>query len=107
VAQCLLVAGVDATTIDNDPEMIEAATRFGFKVYHGDGSRLDVLRAAGAAAARMIAICVDDPDMALRMVDLVRAKFPGTSTFVRSYDRRHSLRLPKASISSCATRSSR
>jgi glutathione-regulated potassium-efflux system protein KefB len=31
--------------IDNDPEMIEAATRFGFKVYYGDGSRLDRRRA--------------------------------------------------------------
>jgi len=93
VAQCLLAEGVDVTTIDNDPEMIEAATRFGFKVYYGDGSRLDVLRASGAGAARMIAICVDDPEMALRIVDLVRAEFPGTALFVRSYDRRHSLRL--------------
>jgi monovalent cation:proton antiporter-2 (CPA2) family protein len=93
VAQCLLAEGVDVTTIDNDPEMIQAATRFGFKVYYGDGARLDVLRAAGAGAARMIAICVENPDMALRIVDLVRAEFPGTALFVRSYDRRHSLRL--------------
>ena len=93
VAQCLLAEGVDVTTIDNDPEMIEAATRFGFKVYYGDGARLDVLRAAGAGKARVIALCIDDPDTALRIVDLVRAEFPGTALFVRSYDRRHSLRL--------------
>jgi glutathione-regulated potassium-efflux system protein KefB len=93
VAQCLLAEGVDVTTIDNDPEMIEAATRFGFKVYYGDGARLDVLRAAGAGEARMIAVCIDDPETALRIVDLVRSEFPGTALFVRSYDRRHSLRL--------------
>jgi monovalent cation:proton antiporter-2 (CPA2) family protein len=93
VAQCLLAEGVDVTTIDNDPEMIEAATRFGFKVYYGDGARLDVLRAAGAGEARMVAVCIDDPETALRIVDLVRNEFPGTALFVRSYDRRHSLRL--------------
>jgi monovalent cation:proton antiporter-2 (CPA2) family protein len=93
VAQCFVAEGVDVTAIDNDPEMIEAATRFGFKVYYGDGSRLDVLRAAGADQARIIALCNDDPDMTLRIVDLVRAEFPGTKLYVRSYDRRHSLRL--------------
>jgi glutathione-regulated potassium-efflux system protein KefB len=93
VAQCLVAEGVDVTAIDSDPEMIEAATRFGFKVYYGDGARLDVLRAAGAGSARVIAICVDDPEMALRIVDMVRAEFPGTALFVRAYDRRHSLRL--------------
>ncbi len=93
VAQCLLAEGVDVTTIDNDPEMIAAATRFGFKVYYGDGARLDVLRAAGADKARVIAVCTDNPDMTLRIVDLLRAEFPGTKLYVRSYDRRHSLRL--------------
>jgi monovalent cation:proton antiporter-2 (CPA2) family protein len=93
VAQCLLAQGVDVTAIDNDPEMIQAATRFGFKVYYGDGARLDVLRAAGTANVRMVAICVNDPESALHIVDLVRAEFPGVALFVRAYDRRHSLRL--------------
>ena len=93
VAQCLVAEGVDVTAIDTDPEMIEFATRFGFKLYYGDGSRLDVLRAAGAGAARVVAVCVDDPETTLRIVDLVRAEFPGTVLLVRSYDRRYSLRL--------------
>ena len=93
VAQCLLAQGVDVTAIDNDPEMIQAATRFGFKVYYGDGARLDVLRAAGAGKVRLIALCINDPDTALHIVDLVRSEFPGVALFVRSYDRRHSLRL--------------
>ena len=93
VAQCLLAEGVDVTTIDNDTEALQAATRFGFKVYYGDGERLDVLRAAGAEQARLVALCVDDPETAIRIVDLVRSQFPGTALYVRSYDRRHSLRL--------------
>ena len=98
VSQCLLAESVDAIIIDNDPEMIENAGRFGFRVYYGDGTRLDVLRAAGAGEARVIAICVDARETADRIVALVRAEFPGTLLYVRSYDRRHTLQLIAAGV---------
>jgi len=62
-------------------------------VFYGDGTRLDVLRAAGASNARIVAVCVDNPDTADRIVALIKAEFPGTLLYVRSYDRGHSLRL--------------
>jgi glutathione-regulated potassium-efflux system protein KefB len=93
VSQCLLAEGIDVTTIDKDPGTLESAALFGFKVYYGDGTRLDVLRAAGADDARLIAICIDDREAASRIVDLVRAEFPGTKLYVRSFDRRHTLQL--------------
>src|SRR6185295_7559994 len=93
VSQHLLAAEVDVTAIDVDPEMIQVAARFGFKVYYGDGTRLDVLRAAGLDKARLIAICVDNQDDTSRIVDLTRAEFPGTKIFARSYDRGHTLQL--------------
>ena len=63
--QMLLADGVDVTVIDKDVDRIKAAGRFGFKVYYGDGCRLDVLRAGGAGTARVIAVCVDDRAAAL------------------------------------------
>lgn len=93
VAQCLVAEGVEVTTIDNDAEMIQSAGRFGFKVYYGDGTRLDVLRAAGAADARIVAVCVNNSDVASRIADLVHTEFPGIALYVRSFDRRHSLQL--------------
>jgi glutathione-regulated potassium-efflux system protein KefB len=93
VSQCLLAEGIDVTTIDNDPEMLESAARFGFKVYYGDGTRLDVLRAAGGGDARLIAICIDDPEAASHIVDLAHAEFSGAKLYVRSFDRRHTLQL--------------
>ena len=93
VSQCLLAEAIDVTTIDNDPEMIQDAAGFGFKVYYGDGTRLDVLRAAGAGDARLIAVCIDNREAASRVVDLVHAEFPGTKLYVRSFDRRHTLQL--------------
>jgi glutathione-regulated potassium-efflux system protein KefB len=91
--QCLLAEGLDVTIIDKDPEMIRDAGLFGFKVYYGDGTRLDVLRVAGAGKARIVAICIDDREAASRVVDMVQAEFPGVKTFVRAYDRRHTLQL--------------
>jgi monovalent cation:proton antiporter-2 (CPA2) family protein len=93
VSQCLLAEGIDVTTIDNDPEMIQQAGRFGFRVYYGDGMRLDVLRAAGAGDARIVAVCIDNRENASRIVDFVQAEFPGVQLYVRAFDRRHSLQL--------------
>lgn len=93
VSQCLLAEGIDVIIIDNNAARIENAGKFGFKIYYGDGTRLDVLRAAGAEQARLIAVCVDDRAAATRIVDLVRSEFDDTQLYVRSYDRPHALEL--------------
>ncbi|MCB1492170.1 MAG: NAD-binding protein, partial [Rhodobiaceae bacterium] len=92
-AQHLLAEGVDVTIIDNNPERIRNAAKFGFKVYYGDGRRLDVLRAAGAGSAEVICICVAGRHAADRVLTLVKSEFPLAKVFVRSYDRVHTLDL--------------
>lgn len=98
VAQPLLARDVDVSIIDYDVEMIQAAERFGFKVYYGDGARLDVLRASGAGEAEMILVCVDKAEIADRIVELVKAEFPLAKLLVRAYDRGHSMRLIQAGV---------
>lgn len=93
VSQLLLARGIDVTTIDNDVEMIESAEGFGFRVYYGDGRRIDVLRAAGAETAQLIAICTDGRDTTSRIAELVRESFPQAIVGVRSFDRAHSIDL--------------
>jgi len=72
---------------------IEEAGRFGARVHYGDGTRLDVLRAAGAERVRMILVCTDRPEVTSRIVGVVQEAFPGTPCFVRAWDRRHALEL--------------
>jgi glutathione-regulated potassium-efflux system protein KefB len=98
MSQSLLARDVDVTIIDNDIEMIQSAETFGFKIYYGDGTRLDVLHASGAGAARAIAVCIDDKEAANRIVMLARAQFPQAQLLVRSYDREHSLQLIAAGV---------
>jgi len=98
VSQPLLARDVDVSIIDLDVEMIQAAGNFGFKVYYGDGTRLDVLRASGAGNAETILVCVDKQADADKIVELVKAEFPLTKLFVRAYDRGHAIRLVQAGV---------
>ena len=98
VSQPLLAHRIDVSLIETDVEMIQAAADFGFKVYYGDGTRLDVLRASGAAEAEAILVCVDKPEVADRIVELCKAEFPLARLYVRAFDRGHVLRLVEAGV---------
>ena len=78
--------------------MIEAAGRFGARVYYGDGTRLDVLRAAGAGRVKLIAVCTDAVATTDKVVAVVREAFPDTPCFARAFDRRHSLELIRRGV---------
>jgi glutathione-regulated potassium-efflux system protein KefB len=97
-SQSLLARGFDVAIIDNDTEMIRAAADFGFKIYYGDGTRLDVLRASGAGKARAIAVCIDDREATNRIAEIARAEFSQARLMVRSFDREHALKLIKAGV---------
>lgn len=97
-AQTFLARGLGLTIIDNDVEMIEAAARFGSRVHYGDGTRLDLLRAAGAGRVRLIAVCTDGVATTDKVVAVVREAFPDTPCFARSFDRRHSLELIRRGV---------
>ena len=98
VSQSLLARGIDISLIETDVEMIQAAANFGFKVYYGDGTRLDVLRTSGAGRAEAILICVDKAETANHIVQLANAEFPLAKLYVRAYDRTHTLHLLKEGV---------
>ena len=98
VSHSLLARGLDVSIIDTDTEMIRSAADFGFKVYYGDGTRLDVLQASGAARADAIIVCVDKRDTATRIARLVKAEFPLAKLLVRSFDREHALTLVEIGV---------
>jgi voltage-gated potassium channel Kch len=98
VSQPLLRMGYRLTIIDTDPEQITSARDFGFKVYFGDGTRLDILRAAGVGHARAVVIAVDNQGAAVRIAEMLHDECPLIPVFARSFDRRHSIKLIKAGV---------
>ena len=104
VAQPLIAEGVDVTLLDHDADRAREAERFGARVHFGDGTRREVLHAAGAHEARAIVVATDDPEATLRIVDLVRRTFPHAVLLVRAHDRIHAVRLANAGVSVDAIR---
>lgn len=96
--QPLLARKCEITIIDDDPEMIRAAETFGFKVWFGDGTRLDILKAAGAGTARVVLIATDKPGTTTRIARLVKHEFPNATVLARAWDRAHVLELIKEGV---------
>jgi CPA2 family monovalent cation:H+ antiporter-2 len=92
-AQILLASGRDVTILDDSPDRIRQAATFGFRIYFGDGTRLDMLRAAGIEKAKIVAVCTHKKEITDKIVDLIRSEYPDVRLFVRAYDRVHSLEL--------------
>ena len=92
-SQSLLARGIDVVIIENDTDMIRAAAQFGFKVFYGDGTRLDVLHASGASRAKAILVCVDKKEVTSRIVELLKHECPLTPVLARAFDRQHAIEL--------------
>ncbi|MGZ3271020.1 MAG: cation:proton antiporter domain-containing protein [Croceibacterium sp.] len=98
VGQMLLAAGIPVTLIDTDTEMIDVAREFGAQVYFGDGTRLDLLRQAGAGEAELILFCLDGEQPDAELLRAVREAFPNAAIMVRAYDRRMLVALRDAPV---------
>ena len=89
VARMMLAQGIPCTVLDHDAEMIEAARSFGYRVFYGDASRLDLLRTAGAGSAKILVVAVDDMEQSLEIVDLAKEHFPQLEIVARARDVTH------------------
>ena len=96
VSQPLLARGYSLSIIDIDAQSIRDAGTYGFKVWYGDGSRLDILHAAGAADAGLIIAAAGDPRAVTRIVEIAKHEFPMVPVLARAFDREHALELVKA-----------
>ena len=93
VSQVLTNSGVKVTAIDRNADHIRNAERFGFKVYFGDASRLDLLITAGVLEARSIILCMDDPKAVSHAVAVLRERCPNLTIIAVAHDRLHEIEL--------------
>jgi len=93
VSQIMQAAGRSVTLIDINPQTIDLSNDFGFKVFYGDGTRVDLLKRAGGEDAQAIFFCIDDRYVTAESLIPVRETFPRTKLFVRAFDREQALKL--------------
>jgi len=93
VGRFLNVSGVKLTVLDHDPDQVDVLRRFGFKVFYGDATRADLMRAAGAAKARALVVAIDDIEDSLALVEAVRRDYPALTIFARARNVTHYYQL--------------
>ena len=89
VGRLLFANRISATVLDHDPDQIELLRRFGFKVFYGDATRLDLLEAAGARTARVLVVAIDDVADSIELVDTAHAHFPHLTIVARARNVAH------------------
>jgi glutathione-regulated potassium-efflux system protein KefC len=89
----LLANDIRPVVLDRDPDQVDSLRKFGFKVFYGDATRLDLLEAAGARNARLLVNAIDDVDESIALVDRVRASFPDLPIVSRARNVSHYFEL--------------
>ncbi|KQW51917.1 MULTISPECIES: glutathione-regulated potassium-efflux system protein KefC [unclassified Roseateles] len=98
VARMLRANGIEATVLDHDSEAIESLRRFGWTVYYGDATRLDMLKTAGAATARILVIAIDDIAQSIKLAEMAREHFPQLTVVARARNVQHYYQLHEAGV---------
>jgi monovalent cation:proton antiporter-2 (CPA2) family protein len=87
IGRFLRANGVKATYLDNNSDRVDTIRRMGLKVYYGDASRVDLLKAAGADQAKVIVIAIEPAAKRLEMIETVKKHFPHLHLYVRASNR--------------------
>ena len=93
VGRLLYANGITPTVLDHDAEQIEAMRRFGWTAHYGDASRLDLMRVAGAARARLLVLAIDDVAQSVEVARMVREHFPQLQVVARARNVQHYFEL--------------
>ncbi len=98
VGRLLAANGLTATVLDHSVEQIETVRRFGWLAFYGDAARLDLLRVAGAAKARVFVLAIDDVEQSVEVAQLVREHFPSLQIVARARNVTHYYRLRELGV---------
>ncbi len=107
VGRLLNANGLSATVLDHDADQVETVRRFGWPVFYGDATRLDLLRTAGAGEARVLVLAIDDVDQSVEVAELVREHFPQLQVVARARNVTHYYRLRELGVDADRARDAR
>jgi glutathione-regulated potassium-efflux system ancillary protein KefC len=89
VGRLLYANGIAATVLDHDADQVETVRKFGWQVFYGDATRLDLLRTAGAASARVLVLAIDDVAQSVKVAKIAREHFPQLDIVARARNVTH------------------
>lgn len=87
VGRFMSANGIGTTVLDIDANQVESVRKFGFKVFYGDGQRLEVLNQAGLMHAKVLVIAIDDTEASLQIAAMVKQAYPKLKILLRVRNR--------------------
>lgn len=85
--------GIPATILDMDSDRVDLLRKMGFKVYYGDATRLELLKAAGCENAKLFIAAIDNPTANLIVIELLKKHFPHLKILARARNRNDAFEL--------------
>ncbi|MDV6237701.1 monovalent cation:proton antiporter-2 (CPA2) family protein [Leptospira ellisii] len=98
IARMLFVHKIGFTALEGNPEQVNLARRFGYKIYYGDASKLSLLRSAGAEQAELFVLAIQDIDVSVKVAELIKKNFPNLTIIARARNREHVFKLMEAGV---------
>lgn len=93
IARTLQMKRIPFTVLESSYEQVDFVRKFGNKIYFGDASRLDLLRAARADLAEVFVLAIDDIEASVKTAEMVRKHYPHLKIYARARNRMHAYRL--------------
>lgn len=87
VGRLMYANKIKITVLESDASQIKLLRVYGYNVFYGDATQLELLRAAGAEEAEAIVICTDAPDEVMKIVELCQHHFPQLKILARARSR--------------------
>jgi len=81
------------TALEIDSSQVDIVRRYGNSVHFGDAARPEVLRAAGAAHAKILVLATADMETSLHIAETAKRQFPNLTIVARAHNRRHAHKL--------------
>ncbi|MGQ2872703.1 NAD-binding protein, partial [Leptospira santarosai] len=98
IARMLFVHRIGFTALEHNPDQVNVARKFGYKIYYGDSSKLSILRSAGAEHADLFILAIQDIDSSIKVAELVKKHFPNLTIIARARNREHVFKLMELGI---------
>ncbi|EJP17751.1 transporter, CPA2 family [Leptospira interrogans str. FPW2026] len=98
IARMLFVHKIGFTALEHNPDQVNLARKFGYKIYYGDASKLSLLRSAGAEHADLFILAIQDIDVSVKIAELIKKNFSNLTIIARARNREHVFKLMELGI---------
>ncbi|EOT7379289.1 TPA: glutathione-regulated potassium-efflux system protein KefB [Enterobacter cloacae] len=98
IGRLLMANKMRITVLERDISAVNLMRKYGYKVYYGDATQLELLRSAGADAAESIVITCNDPEDTMKLVELCQQHFPHLHILARARGRVEAHELLQAGV---------